>query len=258
MTSTQALKNLTFGFEIEGMFAKKLIRNFDRNNRGRFKEDGSVNLRCDEVDDFVDKYDLMADDLQFSYQEFESKIFKDYEEMLKVMNKFTPPNFLYNSSCGLHLHIGNTKLKNHIWQGLFNNWKLITELQNWAKDKLCDCQTRRLANGNSYCRLYPTKKKLINDFNHLEKYNFMAFHPLGTLEFRFFSPCEHKVENVKKLTEKILNYIIETKPIIKKNSKLEIDPRTIALRVNLKDENKKPIIIRTKREFNPPLRINEQ
>jgi len=191
---TNLSKHFSFGFEIEGAFARSLILDIQNTNyEYDLKSDGSVNSP------------IIPEKLysQFGnhYQEISIGIFKGFTEMLEILKWFkNENNFLFNNSCGLHIHIKPKGVKANELRYLMGDYSFIRKLQKYANNDLCKCVKMRTDNrGGMYCRNYGsfTKSKLLWEQN--SKYVFVGNHPrFRTFEFRFFSPCKHKERNVKK------------------------------------------------------------
>lgn len=210
----------TYGFEIEGIFTKKFLTELEKEiNKPRnkykitdydFKEDGSVN--CDE--------DALAGS-DGEITELNLGVFKSLESMLKALRIFKDgKNYFQNETCGLHIHI---KPYNVELRGKLASYKFIMKLQAWAKKNLCACTSKRLNNtGHNYCKPYSKSFKEMKDyFKTGEKYVAIRNHPSGTYEFRFFSACPHRVENVKKFFNYFLAEVKKLKFSQKKVFKIE-------------------------------------
>lgn len=184
--------DFTFGFEIEGIFSIGLPEKLQKFSFSR-KSDGSVHS-SDIIDDNRIIRGLIDD-----YTEYNVGIFKNKEDLLNAVRLFeNGKNYFMDTSCGLHLHI---KPKDEKIKELFWDLDFISKLENFAFKNLCECQKKRY--GNRFCEVYTNLKYFISDIKNQEKYRFVRNHPSGTLEFRFFSPCPHKAENI----EKFLNYM---------------------------------------------------
>jgi hypothetical protein len=216
------LQKLTFGFEIEGYFKRGIAQ--ELSGRGNFGHDGSVNNVAPlwEVEPIPDSRPGDCSDCQFdgprrlSYclrhhsrygaegepaQEYASEKFEKFGDMLKDLKMFDSNNHIFNNSCGLHFHIGmKGDAKKHL--ELFStaiNYDFMRQLYKEAKT-WCACQKKRLDRDSAYYRFWSNQSTLISNSKSGEKYSFIRFHPsYSTLEARFLSPCEHKVDNVKKI-----------------------------------------------------------
>lgn len=73
------------------------------------------------------------------------------------------------------------------------------------------------------------------------KYSFMNFHYYKTLEFRFLTPCEHKVANVKKLLESLTMFLgKEAKDNYIRHVNMEkLEPKTQVFNRVVQETNKK-------------------
>jgi hypothetical protein len=164
-------------------------------------------------------------------QEYASNIFKTLEDMLKELGQFKSGNkdfnHIWNKTCGLHIHIGkkptNKLSYKEIWNATANMdflMPLFSQACSW-----CDCQRKRLLKdpesaSTNYYKFWSSPYDLVCTFNGKyplrdfsqdrpsEKFRFLRFHEkLHTLEFRFLSPCEHKVENVTRLVSFLTDYL---------------------------------------------------
>lgn len=233
----EILKKLTFGFEIEGTFHNDLINYLKDNELGRFSSDGSVNSADDcSFDDF---------NLDSDYEEFKS-FPVNYDKAMDLLAKFTADNYYYNNSCGLHLHIkfNGEYLRNS--HALFNNYKFIKKLQTCFSDfnkTLCQCQRERMtADRSYYCKNYKNKHDLYTyGYKDNNKYQFMRFHPQGTLEFRFLMPCEHKVKNTATLINMICEYLADNEIINRK--KIDLETNSTETINNIYKLNKKNLCV---------------
>lgn len=178
--------------------------------------------------------------------EYASPIFDDFSEMVKMLKLFkNNDNYVSNQTCGLHLHVGvkekvlgseivtksvlqyddlggvreglrqeTVQIKTKYWKKLYQtvqNWQLQNYLYKEALNDYCDCQKLRLTTNDRYCKVYPTRSDMVNaSYGSNIKYSFMNFHRgYNTLEFRFFSPCQHKAENVYKLVSSLTDFLGE-------------------------------------------------
>lgn len=196
---------LTYGFELEGIYRKTLIRDLENNSLGSFGSDGSISrfkLNSDLPESVREFYSV--DDMEV---EFRSKVFRNHKAVIETLEMFTDANYHWDSDCGLHLHLCG--VNSYIKQQLYNvmcNWDMVKKIQKFAQEKMCQCQKSRI-NKSRYCKPYVTKKQLLDNFQRSnDKYRFM-YYRRETLEFRFFSTCEHKVENVKKFLEFVASYL---------------------------------------------------
>lgn len=140
-------------------------------------------------------------------REYASGVFDEADKMLDTMQMFDPKNYVWDFSCGLHLHIGgelfneagaNIDEASAELKSVFCDYKFLQAVRKSALNEFCSHQAERLARHASYCE-WVGRQTLINTFYNHHKYSFLNFHPQGTLEFRFLCPCEHKIANVKKL-----------------------------------------------------------
>lgn len=223
---------LTFGFEIEGLFAKTLHKHFIADEaKGDFKHDGSVERihiwetaqQPVAIDDLLkDSYytrrrqsdddDNDLENLGYCYSEYASQVYNSADKMLSGLARFEANKTHWSdNSCGLHLAIGlATDTQRHSrFLKLLCNYKFIKSLQ--TDDSFCDCIKQRLstAQRSFYCRAYDSSKRLQSAYLHPvnEKFWFMRFHPNNYAEFRFLTPCKHKLDNVKYLISQINDYL---------------------------------------------------
>jgi hypothetical protein len=194
---------LTYGFEIEGYINYRLYDQLKRLQSDGLcfgaKCDGSVNFDRDELE--------RLDDVQDSYSEYVLGIFKSKDNLLQTLRLFkNGVNYLNNESTGLHLHVG----MDGDTRALFNDWDFIGRLQKFFRlgDGVCDCIHERYRH-NDYCEPYLKRqqvnelasyqdlKQFLYEWNDRKKYRLMRNHPQGTLEFRIFSCCQHKEQNIK-------------------------------------------------------------
>lgn len=180
--------SLTFGFELEGRFAL----NFNPGVRESLSDgsqwhyDGSV---C------INSSDLPVSVL--SFEEYCSPVFKKETHLMARLARFkNDKNYFMDDTCGLHLHIGASSKNQKILQNLCASYDFLTAFYDLALT-FCPCQKARLKNKNNYCLNYE-KYNFIGELKNKEKYRFCRWHPQGTLEFRFLSPCVHKIENTEK------------------------------------------------------------
>lgn len=141
--------------------------------------------------------------------EYASAVFSDLGLVLDDLARFDNETHLYNESCGLHFHIGTRSGRDQkkLWS-LVGNMEFLKSLHELALT-FCKCQKQRLENTTRFCEFFETPENLIAEFQKSEKYRFVRFHQeYGTLEFRFFTPCKHKIENVQKLVNAILEFAI--------------------------------------------------
>ncbi len=228
------LDQLSFGFEIEGVFKEGINKSLDF--KGRFVSDGSVRVNpeweAQKIPVYVDCRNCIRDSGDRIQQycpehhavyhregtvssEYATDVFQDFPACLEALKKFTKKNHIWNETCGLHFHVGlkgSTDLNKH-YRKLFAiacNKSYIEEL---AKEALtwCDCQKSRLGNTDRsrFYLPYGSAREMISASkgSHV-KYRFVNFHPrYKTLEFRFLCPCEHKAANVVKLMNSLTGYL---------------------------------------------------
>jgi hypothetical protein len=179
----------TYGFEIEGLFTKKIYTTLGKLSCDiKRKGDGSVH-----VSEIMSQNGVDRDDLD-SCTEYNVGIFNNQEDLITAVEVFkNKKNYFMDESCGLHLHIKPKFLGS---KEVFWDFTLIEKLEKYAFSTLCKCQAKRKR--NRFCDIYRSNDDLIYETKNYEKYRFVRNHPSGTLEFRFFSPCEHKVDNIQK------------------------------------------------------------
>ncbi len=192
--------SFTYGFEIEGLFSKSVINKLNGLCSVDRKTDGSVHGR-----DIASTNRIDLDDIEggsyWSPTELGLGVFSNIKSLLEVMGLFiNKKTYFMDESCGLHLHIKAKELEN---REVFWDLPLIKKLEEFAFTELCNCQKKR--KDNRFCLNYGAFRCFYSDIVSKTKYRFVRNHPSGTMEFRFFCPCEHKVENV----EKFLNYTFE-------------------------------------------------
>lgn len=199
MELNKLVKQFRFGFEIEGLFYCSLVNELQRiaDKKGydlECKNDSSVDVYPDGRKDEAEKWGIYKDERR---DEIAIGIFRNFNEMIKALKLFeNGKNYLENKSCGLHIHLStkNNELKNRV-----ADYQFIKKLQKWAEENLCERVKERLVGDyTTYCKCYTSFKETYRRWKYQEKYRFLCNHSQGTFEFRFFSPCEHKVVNVKK------------------------------------------------------------
>lgn len=156
-------------------------------------------------------------------QEYASKVNKDFDSILEELGKFVSNKHAWNKTCGLHFHIGIKPGCKPSYKKLWNATADYDFLMNLYKQSIgwCECQRNRmLFNDNHYYAFWKNPYDLAATFNHQyplrdfnrgstsEKFRFLRFHTdYNTLEFRFLAPCDHKVENIKKLISYLTDYL---------------------------------------------------
>jgi hypothetical protein len=218
----------TYGFEIEGAFSDSLpdklraIADIEVEEH----EDGSVQIRDREIPDTMsclesqgDSYeDDNGDWIDGDYKRIDELcvgVFHDYKDMVRALRVFKHnENYVQNTTCGLHVHIGALEGHKHI-QSLIFGYKFIASMQKWTAQNLCSCVQDRLS-GNTYIRPYTSLDSAFYEIGRHEKYRFVGNHHQGTAEFRFFSPCRHMVDNVEKFFEEFFARLAEEKLKIKR------------------------------------------
>lgn len=218
------LKNcFTFGFEVEGAFDSSLSNELSHKMRKKkglkdivFKEDPSVSLSDYEYE--------KLDNPDYDEQECAIGIFDSLNETIEYLSMFkNGTNYVENSTCGLHVHIkpkeGYEKLRETI-----SDYGFIKTCQDWASENLCPHVANRVKDRNGagyFCQSYHeddkemeigTLRQVKQNWDYGNKYQFIRNHTQGTYEFRFFAPCDHKVENVKLFFEFFFKLLKKQKP----------------------------------------------
>lgn len=192
---------LQYGFELEGAFlnsARKIL--------GVFKGDGSVDVNP-------------PSDVRFEQcggHEFESPVYPTKRKLFAELAKFKTStdkgngkgfNHFWNYTAGLHFNISaKTPKMNQMLMQLTGNWDFIQQLQDYALT-FCEHQKYRLQYKSGYCQRYQNERAVIQSFQGGSKSVFLRYHPENRLEFRFLSPCEHKLDNVKKTLAFLVEYL---------------------------------------------------
>lgn len=262
----EILNELTFGFEIEGMF-KEGINKFVP---GIFVSDGSVRslvptFEAQLIPRSYPCVDCIRNEDQTIHTycsihhavyrreggistEYNSPIFADFKKLLEVLKKFDNKNHIWNRTCGLHLHVG---IKSGNCTKLYNSMSNMNLLDKIEKEAItwCPCQEGRLVERTAYYDKYPNSNDLISctKGNYDRKYRLMRFHrEHHTLEFRFLCPCEHKVQNVIKLMNIITGYLGSNEKVNRKViAEASLDSRP-SYNINGQFSNHAPIIINKK------------
>jgi len=209
--------DFTFGFELEGAFKQDLINSLWGSGLDvECKDDCSVNAQTNL---FEPATQTREDDNGSEYEEEISEvnlgIFDNFSELVKWLKKFkNGTNYVSNSSCGLHIHI--KPRENDVKMQMFDE-NFIDKLQKYAMT-LCNCVQDRVKN-NHFCMPAESLRQKMQFYRLKTKYAFMGNHPQGTIEFRFFSACEHKTENVKRFFEYFFEEINKVKTIFSKDFK---------------------------------------
>lgn len=207
----------TYGFEIEGAFGDLLAEKLKQIKPTLFidcKADSSVSIHSD------------LSQKIFEWEELNIGIFSDRLKLLDCLSLFNSDVYEYNKTCGLHLHI--KPLADSDKQRLLS-FNFVMSLNRYAKKVMCDCVAKRLRS-NRFCRPYHRLGSTRYAFKNAEKYQIMRNHTeLGTLEFRFFAPCEHKIDNVKKLLDYIDLFLVKDNP-----KKLSMSIEQGNIKLNLK------------------------
>ena len=222
----------TYGFEIEGLFSRKLrdslsMQLSERNFRLEIHGDSSVNIDKDAGDENISYSDG---------QEFTLGIFPYFGDVLKFLDLFKSPDYEFNRSCGLHVHIMPKALELGLRE-LTADIGLIKASQKWAFENLCN-HIKHERKGSDYCRNYPVAIQNFSlQWRRSSKYHFVRNHPLGTFEFRFFSACTHKVDNVKKFFSFFFDELSKIKPQKNFTSTVSEQTKVQTLEANIESIN---------------------
>lgn len=187
--------SFSYGLEVEGVFKHSLL-----DKLGKFgldcKSDSSVSVEV------PSKWLENNDSADEEISEISVGVFDSLARVIRVLgmidSDYDSGNYRYNHTCGLHFHIRPTGKDAELVRSLIEDEKLIKKLQAFGFDELCEHLKTREETG--YCYAYENRY-LRDDWRFQEKYRFMRNHPQGTYEFRFFSPCEHKAENIKRFMD---------------------------------------------------------
>ena len=216
------LERLTFGFELEGLFERTLDMH-PLLAGGQWKNDGSVKP---------------PDPLpEFSYNssvlEFASPVYHGIAELMAALELFTPDVYAPDlRSCGLHLHIGQRYAS--VFDRLRQSVCDLTFLEEVQRAALswCGCQRERLTGvQKKWCLVMPTGQELLHDYANGQKYRLVRFHPRHTLEWRFFAPCEHKLENVRTFLAMLTEHIGKTSTEVV-SGYVPVDANGLVARIN--------------------------
>lgn len=264
------LENLSFGYEVEGMFKLGMSQFL---SGGTFVSDSSVaGLIPPFICQCIPRQNICSNCIRnesleiISYctehhaiygregsisTEYESQVYQNFNECLKDLGKFTSKNHIWNSSCGLHFHVGSKQSKRKLL-AIASNLDFLNSLREEAKN-WCACQKERLNNKDKENRFYGpyrSSRDLIDSTSGKsnQKYRMCRFHPTyNTLEFRFLCPCEHKVQNVIKLLNTLTAYLgrkekihreavcetVNLLPLMEVNKKLSDSKQILNLNVKL-------------------------
>lgn len=180
-------------------------------NKGwQLKSDGSISISGLYIE-LINRGVAVPDNNDVIFSEYASPVFTKTSALYAHLKRFTRLSYAYNGSCGLHLHIGVGKIATpggikrlRLLLRAITDWEFIRGLEKEAVS-WCDCMPARLGGSwaSQYYKLFGTAKSLLLRKYRAEKYSFMAYHPQGTLEFRFLPPCRHMVANVKRLIARV-------------------------------------------------------
>lgn len=226
---------LTYGFELEGFTDDRLTEQlkklgftggYDGSVNGRMvlelsgkpisyhssRSDGNTIVTADYASEHV-SCGVMS--------ELRSPVFKDREKMLAALSIFSGSFgklFVADRSCGLHLHIGGSTSDTR----RMLSYRLIKRMQLFATKHLCIHIKNERMVGNRYAIQYTGS--YVDTANRIathNKYQFVRNHPQGTLEFRFFSACEHMSENVTSFLDELDAAIVEVSDSVAATSRLD-------------------------------------
>ena len=206
------LRNLTFGFEIEGAFHYNLINRI-RKRGADFTTDGSV----DNVEDLIGRNE--EGEFCEDYQEARCGVYRSLAKCLEDLRLFNQQYYRWNKTCGLHLHIG---FKQKMLRLLLTDYHFLRKLLIFLKNDTCFCVAERINNGE-YCYDYP--RNMLKFFEHWRrgfeggeyKYRAIRNHPFRTFEIRAFAPCHHREANIQKVVGHILREATKIKTTKSRN-----------------------------------------
>ncbi len=227
------LDSFTYGWEIEGIFTKRLLSRLMTGKSDLvIKTDGSV-----KYEKLLKEYRQRTggdDDIYKDKQEITLGVFKEFDGMVKALSLINESNHVWDQSCGMHLHI-KPKRSLDLMQGRIIDYDFMDKLQKFADSNLCEHIKER--NNNQYCKRYNNIQELTWNMVQ-DKYRFIRLHnQYKTFEMRFLSPCEHKVDNVKKFMAYFVQELnpiktIKTGTIVFEDSKPNIITKKVKLDVN--------------------------
>jgi hypothetical protein len=219
-------KNVTYGFEIEGVFTKELIdelliyssqENINVNTKG----DGSVNWsglsrQCIEI----------TANAPHNSTELNIGIFNSRKKMLDCLDMFrNGKNYFCDNSCGLHIHLG---LKNSVSGDKLANYtsyKAVHELQKACSEN--EILKARLS--NHFCKQFGRFDAFQKEWVCSSKYRIINNHYQGTIEMRVFSPQilpeERHIQLEKILSAFVKNHLHPFKHKCRKTFKKELAPQ---------------------------------
>ncbi len=184
--------SFTYGIELEGVFnyltLDKLIGMYPR--KIEKKSDGSVRSN-----DIRRMFPACYNYNTFP-QEINAGVFKTQKEVLDLLGELRAfKDHFFDKSCGLHLHIKPKRNARNVRARIFD-FGFLRDVEKYAYTNLCEHVKARRR--NRYCLPDTNIYRTVREIREGSKYKFMRNHTEhGTLEFRFFSPCEHKAENIK-------------------------------------------------------------
>lgn len=193
MKTTKLNHIRSLGFEIEGWFSWQLandMRGWGDGDGADWTYDRSVEVPPESVTNRAgDRVWLTR------YTEFRSDVFKELKEFLAALGSFkNGVNYWPTSSSGLHVHIGGVD------RGALFRLKVQNELIALVKKIDPVCYARRFRNMYFFRKFRSSAEMRAR---RDDKYKFYNQHPLGTVELRFLTPCQHKIEVVSQ----VLGYV---------------------------------------------------
>ena len=232
--------SFTYGIECEGIFGNGLI--------DMIEDEGSFDLKYDSsvrYNNIRDKFNLKSEDItDDQHTEVNLGVYTNSLMLLKALKMFkNGENYWTDKSCGLHLHIKPKRRFKDITD-IFWDYKLIKKLEKYAFSELCEhVQARKLEH---FCHKYGGFDSFLYDYRTSEKYRFVHRHEQGTWEFRFFAPCEHKLDNMKKFLKyfykeinkqknkmKFKMYLDDVIQVKEKNIDVKVNERLQELELNI-------------------------
>ena len=216
----------TYGFEIEGLFRIDLQNRLYDIFQAKLKGDGSVGINKYE---FTDR--IIINTRDWDGDEYAIGVFDTFKKMLDTIKIFeNNKNYVSNKTCGMHIHI-KPKPQYQNLHHTISDYQFIKNLQEFASKNLCEKIRKRIAT-NEYCHPYTTLPITRHRWNAGNKYQFVRNHPQGTLEFRFFSACEHKESNIQLFFYHFFRELKKIKKVKEKDIILKDKQKTIKIKQN--------------------------
>ena len=220
------LDNFTWGFELEGMFAKSIVDKVYWLGRKKgfsieTKYDGSV-----EYDNLIRLADFETQkDNEGTITEINVGVFDKFKEMVKILEMFGRSNYISDDSCGLHIHINAKKLIDKQILTIVREWvhrqKFVAKRFNVSKERLehtCRFLPKRELSKLTEKAIHAFRNNIrcsFNNYGYLSEkyYSLNASHlskdDYGTLEFRMFSSTTNFKE-IKEVIYFVLHFIQES------------------------------------------------